>query len=413
MKRFSWFICLVCLFFFSCKEKAPEGYVEYQGSNYKEPKPVQYDSNGNGVIDPSDKYIEVLGTSISVSQTPDGKPLYNSGETPSEPGDTTGSGSLVPSGQRLCYHDLQRNCDKYGGLYSLETSMNTSFEEMKDVTASQQIDTDADGVLDYINEIRDTQISLLVDRYYAAAALAAENDIEAAAHRQIGIFLLENQIKDAITAALLETLYEHNDFIDISNIEQKVNVAVAQSIIDAVELAGIESYIAVDVLEDIAFTISEEVAANIANDIASAVSTAFLEDFNASIASGSVVYVQGLCPDGYHIPSDVEWMIFEKALGMSIQDLTKYGETVTNRGESADVVQKMLDDHSFEFGGYASINGTFAQLEEAGVYWSSSVGTDEYGDYVWVRQIDASYTGVLRYKHYEKSGLSIRCFKNN
>jgi hypothetical protein len=92
--------------------------------------------------------------------------------------------------------------------------------------------------------------------------------------------------------------------------------------------------------------------------------------------------------------------------------LPRSGVTVTDRGADAGVVQKMISEHGFDYGGYVSINGTYAQLGEAGVYWSSTAGTDAYGDYVWVRQIDTSYTGVLRFKHYEKSGLSIRCFKD-
>ena len=72
----------------------------------------------------------------------------------------------------------------------------------------------------------------------------------------------------------------------------------------------------------------------------------------------------------------------------------------------------MVNDFGFNFGGYASINGTYAQLGEAGVYWSSTTGTDNKGDYVWVRQIDTSYSGVVRFKMYEKSGLSVRCFKD-
>ena len=69
--------------------------------------------------------------------------------------------------------------------------------------------------------------------------------------------------------------------------------------------------------------------------------------------------------------------------------------------------------YGFSFGGYASINGTYAQLGEAGVYWSSTTGHDDLGDFVWVRQIDTSYSGVVRFKMYEKSGLSVRCFKDN
>lgn len=413
MKALSLSICFACLVMLSCKEKTPEHYIEFQGKNYKEPVPVQYDSNGDGKIDATDDVIEVLGNSLNVSQTPDGKPLYKTSEVITPPGSPTGSGSLVPTGERLCYHDLQRNCDSYGGLYAFETSMNTTKTEMKQISESQKIDADNDGVLDYINVLRDTKIEEIVTKYYAEPAALAEQQIEDAASKQISTFLLENAIQDAIRSSLLETLYENDDYVDIAKVEQKMNVAIAQSIIDAVYAANLQTYLTTEELNTIAFSISQDVASKIANDISSQVAKLIVEDYNQLITSGDVIYVQGICPNGYHIPSDIDWMIFEMALGMPAEDLTKYGETVTNRGASSNVVHKMVDTHGMEFGGYASINGTYSQLGEAGVYWSSSVGTDSLGDYAWVRQIDTSYTGVVRYKHYEKSGLSIRCFKNN
>lgn len=411
MKTYAYIFGLACLVVVACKEKVPSHHIEYEGRYYREPKPVQYDSNGDGKIDASDDVIEVLGNSLNVSQAPGGKPLYKTNEIITPPGSTTGTNSLVPTGERMCYHDLQRNCDKYGGLYAYETCVNTNKTEMKQISESQKIDKDKDGVLDYINTLRNTTIEQLVAKYFENAATQAETLIEKEAKKQISSFLLQSNIQEAIRASLLQTLYEHNDFVDISSVQQKMNVAIAQAIIDAVAEANLSSYISQDKLEEIAFSISEPVAANIANDISKQISNSIIAEYKQMIQSGTMQYVQGVCPDGYYVPSDVDWMIFELALGMSSQDLTKYGETVTNRGASAKVPQKMVEDHGFEYGGYMSINGTFAQLGEAGVYWSSSIGFDANGDYVWVRQIDTSYTGVLRYKHYEKTGLSIRCFK--
>lgn len=411
MKTYAYIFGLACLVVVACKEKVPSSHIEYEGRYYREPKPVQYDSNGDGKIDASDDVIEVLGNSLNVSSAPGGKPLYKTNETITPPGSATGSNSLVPTGERMCYYDLQRNCDKYGALYAYETSMNTSKTEMKEISESQKIDKDKDGVLDYINTLRNTTIEQLVQKYYADAATQAETQIEDEANKQISSFLLQTNIQEAIRNSLLESLYEHDDFVDIQSVQQKMNVAVAQAIIDAVAEANLSANISEEALEQIAFSISEPLASNIANDIAQQVSKSIIAEYKQMIESGSMEFVQGICPNGYFIPSDVDWMIFELALGMSSSDLTKYGETVTNRGASAQVPKKMVDDHGFEFGGYMSINGTFAQLGEAGVYWSSSIGSDEKGDYVWVRQIDTSYSGVLRYKHYEKTGLSIRCFK--
>ena len=153
-------------------------------------------------------------------------------------------------------------------------------------------------------------------------------------------------------------------------------------------------------------------ATSVTNSISATVSKAVIAQYEAQVASGAVKKVQGICPNGYHIPSDVEWMIFESALGMPATDLTKAGVSEITRGASAGVAKRMVDEFGFNYGGYASINGTYAQLGEAGVYWSSTTGKDDKGDFVWVRQIDTSYSGVVRFKMYEKSGLSTRCFKD-
>jgi uncharacterized protein (TIGR02145 family) len=409
MKLIPCTVFIASLVLLSCKKDPPNGTIQYQGQNYKVPVEVSYDSDGDGK---PDAVINVLGNSLNVTQTPDGKPLYQTAEDTSSPGSSSGSGSLVPTGEKLCYLDLQRNCDKNGGLYAYETSMNTNKTEMKTISEQQQIDVDNDGVLDYINNIRDTQISVLVANNYAAAAAKAELLIEEAAGRQISASFLQTTIQQAIETSLLESLYENNDFIDIASVEQKMKVAVAQAIIDAVFEVGLQLYIDQTTLNTIAFSVSTDLAKNIANQVSNQVSLAIISEYKQQLSSGNISTVQGLCPNGYHIPSDVEWMLFEMALGMPKEDLTKYGEFETTRGASANVAKLMVEKHGFEYGGYASINGTFSQLDEAGVYWSSTIGTDSKGDYVWVRQVDASYTGVVRYKHYEKSGLSIRCFKD-
>lgn len=398
-------IILSLVFVFACKKhKVPGGYIEYQGKEYKEPTPVEVDLNNDGVIDPTEK-INVLGTSLDVTETPDGNPLYK--------GSSSNSGSLVPEGEKLCYLDLDRNCDKYGALYGYETSMNGSIEEQKLASQSQTIDENKNGIVDYIETLRTTQIDVFIADNITEAVAQAEALIEDATDEKISTFVLQTTMEDAVSSSLLNSFYKDNYAVDVYIVEQELAIAIAESIITFVEDANLDHLLTKEELENIAFTVAEDLAKKIAEDLAAFTSQAVLNDYIAlSEVPGAIVHQQGICPNGYHIPSDVEWMIFEKALGMSPSDLTKSGITVTTRGADAGVVKTMLDDHGFDYGGYMSINGTYAQLAEAGVYWSSTVGTDDKGTYVWVRQIDTSYTGVVRYKHYEMSGLSIRCFKD-
>ena len=72
MKTYSYIFALACIVLVACKEKVPNHHIEYEGKYYREPNPVQYDSNGDGKIDQTDDVIEVLGNSLNVSQAPGG-----------------------------------------------------------------------------------------------------------------------------------------------------------------------------------------------------------------------------------------------------------------------------------------------------------------------------------------------------
>lgn len=419
---------LILLSATACKDRTrtevPDGCIEYQGEILKENEPIRYDSNGDGKIDANDKTIGVLGTNLNISQNPDGSRFYSGSSSDSGEdgeggqGGQGGSGSnetesAVPVGEKLCYHNLEKYCSKNGGLYAYETSVNAAQSSMKN-NAFVVADANQNGIADYIEDIRSqAQITALANTVATKYATATEKEIEKnASGRQIGLAYLQECIKTAIVNGLEEALYGSNESIDISNVETIVNTRVSVAIVNAVNESNILQYMDSGTMAKIAEKTANAVSIAVADSIATSVTSAILAQYETLSSQGNITNVQGICPNGYHIPSDVEWMIFEQALGMSASDLTKSGITEINRGADANVVKKMVSDYGFDYGGYASINGTYAQLGEAGVYWSSTTGTDENGDYVWVRQIDTSYNGVIRFKMYEKSGLSVRCFKD-
>ncbi|MFO7868389.1 MAG: hypothetical protein R6U95_03715, partial [Bacteroidales bacterium] len=141
MKTFFFFFISILFVFMACKPEPtspPEGWIDYKGNNYKEPVPVEYDSDGDGE---PDAVIEVLGTNLNVNQNSDGSSLHSSDSSDSK---------SVPSGEKLCYEQLSRNCDEHGVLYAFETTMNPEFSELQNISDAQQIDQNDDGVLDYV-----------------------------------------------------------------------------------------------------------------------------------------------------------------------------------------------------------------------------------------------------------------------
>lgn len=415
MKRFFSILFVVSMFcLISChrdKDDEPEeGTIEYHGQVLKVMEPVKYDSNGDGKIDENDATIEILGTNLNTSCNADGSPLYS--------GEGSSSGEGIPAdggvvlGEKLCYHDLEKYCKQNGGFYAFETSVNGSRSSIAESNVESS-DANHNGIADFIEDIRSTQSILSIASKFADEYKSeTENKIEKASEHQISTSFVKETIENAIIQALEEALYESNESIDISSVETIVTTRVATAIVACVKEADLSQYMTSSDITAIAIEMAGKVATSVTNSISSTVSKSVIAQYEAQVASGAVKNVQGICPNGYHIPSDVEWMIFESALGMSATDLTKAGETEITRGADAGVAKKMVDEFGFNYGGYASINGTYAQLGEAGVYWSSTTGKDNKGDYVWVRQIDTSYSGVVRFKMYEKSGLSTRCFKD-
>ncbi len=89
---------------------------------------------------------------------------------------------------------------------------------------------------------------------------------------------------------------------------------------------------------------------------------------------------QGICPDGWHLPSDVEWMQMEMSLGMSEEDVL---ETGFERGTNEGIQLQLGGESGFDalFGGIWYQDAGFVYNED---YPSvSSYGTDFYFTYFW------------------------------
>jgi len=67
-------------------------------------------------------------------------------------------------------------------------------------------------------------------------------------------------------------------------------------------------------------------AGNTAEDCAAAASLGMVYQWSAAMDGSTVAGAQGVCPTGWHIPTDVEWKTLEGSLGMTVpqQDLTSW-----------------------------------------------------------------------------------------
>jgi len=131
--------------------------------------------------------------------------------------------------------------------------------------------------------------------------------------------------------------------------------------------------------------------------------------------------VQGVCPDGWHIPSDAEWKILEVFLGMSEADADNYdwrgsdeGAQLKERGFSNWAIPNTGASNSSGFtavpGGFRSAKGLFYGIDQSAAYWTSN--EEEGTDKAWYRTLNFDKEQVYRQYHDMRIGFSVRCVKD-
>jgi uncharacterized protein (TIGR02145 family) len=129
----------------------------------------------------------------------------------------------------------------------------------------------------------------------------------------------------------------------------------------------------------------------------------------SSSSSSKPSGVRGVCPAGWHIPSDTEWTrLTDYVGGTSYAGTTLKSSTGWN---SYSGVPVGTDDYGFSAlpGGRGLSGGGFYNAGGNG-YWWSATENDAY--YAWLRDMGYGYEHVGR-SNYVKSGLfSVRCLQD-
>ncbi len=130
--------------------------------------------------------------------------------------------------------------------------------------------------------------------------------------------------------------------------------------------------------------------------------------------------VQGICPDGWHLPSDDEWKELEKYFGMNQSDADTTGWRGQDEGKS---VKSKLKVNFAGFHGALSYNGyNYYGLESLAYYWTSTPEKSGYSYYY--RKLNSDKQKIYRDYNYDsdgyasvngytdKEGFSVRCIKD-
>jgi uncharacterized protein (TIGR02145 family) len=128
---------------------------------------------------------------------------------------------------------------------------------------------------------------------------------------------------------------------------------------------------------------------------------------------------KGICPEGWHIPSDDEWKILEIALGMGEEVVSATDWRGTDEGGRLKVTGFIFwfepntgatNESGFSALGAGELSPAdeFMGLGGQTLFWTSSW----IEPFPWMRALTYDHADVLRYQAAAESGLSVRCVKD-
>ncbi len=141
--------------------------------------------------------------------------------------------------------------------------------------------------------------------------------------------------------------------------------------------------------------------------------------------------VQGICPPGWHLPSDAEWEELEIYLanngynydgtkGYDNNPREKIAKAIAatshwaSSSSSGAVGENLQTNNSSGFtalpAGRRYHNGNFGSIGEVGSWW---IATTAFATSSWRRSIRYTSSGVARNTYLETVGFSVRCVKDN
>ena len=131
--------------------------------------------------------------------------------------------------------------------------------------------------------------------------------------------------------------------------------------------------------------------------------------------------VQGICPPGWHVPTDEEWKVLEGAVDSQYGIGDPEWDNVNPRGFDADKNLKTTNGwysgvngtDLFGFsclpGGYVYYGGIFIEVGESASFWTSNKFSDNSA---WGRKLWILFSGIFRNHDGKLQGESVRCLRD-
>ncbi len=138
----------------------------------------------------------------------------------------------------------------------------------------------------------------------------------------------------------------------------------------------------------------------------------------------AITDTRGIAPEGWHVPSDSEWIVLEETLGMRAADAQRDG-TFRGSDEGSKLSGssehwepgELTENHLFGStafkalpGGYRGyLNAIFSGWGNSAFFWSSS--STNAGS-AWYRSLRYDRSGIIRDHASKQVGFAIRCIKD-
>ena len=119
--------------------------------------------------------------------------------------------------------------------------------------------------------------------------------------------------------------------------------------------------------------------------------------------------VQGVCPTGWHLPSDAEWTELTDYLGGESVAGGKLKETGTTHWASPNTGATNETGFTALPGGGRDLDGTFGFIGNLGYWWRATEGSTSDA---WYRGMVYDDSGVYRNDIDKELGFSVRCLRD-
>jgi len=131
----------------------------------------------------------------------------------------------------------------------------------------------------------------------------------------------------------------------------------------------------------------------------------------------AVTDVRGVCPIGWHLPSDQEWKTLEIYLGMTQAEADAEGYRGTDQGNKLKYTEGwFMSQNGTNSSGFSAlatgIYNACTSFDDSGrrCFWLSATNDD--AETIYIRSLSYESTSVGRFSGDKKFGQSVRCLKN-